>query len=124
VQADDPEMLCAMAELQANSVYAFSVTLKHPDAGWSHYADGWDILDLNGKKIETRTLYHPHANNEPFTRSLANVKIPIGMNFVSIRANCSVDGPAQKLYRLELPPRYDRQTMLPLYYPCQKILKW
>ncbi|MBT4889103.1 MAG: hypothetical protein HON65_06080 [Rhodospirillales bacterium] len=98
-------MLDAKAEVQANSLYAFSVTMKHPDAGWTHYADGWDILGLDGSVLGTRTLYHPHGDNEAFTRSLANVKIPIGMSTVTIRANCSVDGPATELYSLQLPPR-------------------
>ncbi len=105
VNADEPVILNATAEVQINSLYAFSVTLAHPDTGWAHYADGWDVLASDGTVLGTRTLYHPHGNNEPFTRSLANIAVPIGESSVRIRSHCSVDGEAETMFLLELPPR-------------------
>jgi len=103
--ADDPVVLDARAEVQPNSLYAFSVTIQHPDTGWTHYADGWEIISSTGQPLGARTLYHPHGNNEPFTRSLANIAAPIGESTVTIRANCTVDGPAADVFVLQLPPR-------------------
>lgn len=51
------------------------VTLKHQDTGWDHYADAWRILDEDGKELAKRVLYHPHVNEQPFTRNLRNVEI-------------------------------------------------
>ncbi len=104
-RADKPEIVEVTAEVQANSLYAFSVTLKHPDTGWSHYADRWDIVTEDGTVLASRTLYHPHGNNEPFTRSLANVSVPIGTNTVIIQANCNVDGATIQGYSFVLPRR-------------------
>ena len=68
----------------------FHVTVKHADEGWKHYANRWEILTPEGKLIATRTLHHPHVNEQPFTRSLGNVLIPENINEVIIRAHDSV----------------------------------
>ncbi|MFV1464251.1 MULTISPECIES: hypothetical protein [unclassified Phaeobacter] len=38
--ADDPQITDAVAQQTADS-WRISVTLRHPDTGWGHYADGW-----------------------------------------------------------------------------------
>ena len=53
--------------------WTFHVTLQHNDTGWDHYADAWRIVDEEGKVIAKRVLYHPHENEQPFTRSLPGV---------------------------------------------------
>ncbi|MES9962613.1 MAG: hypothetical protein ABW116_03680 [Candidatus Sedimenticola sp. 20ELBAFRAG] len=69
--------------------FQFDVTLLHRDEGWDHYADKWDILTPEGKLLGTRTLYHPHVNEQPFTRSLSPVNIPRGVSTVRVRAHDS-----------------------------------
>lgn len=70
----------------------FFVTVKHQDKGWDHYANRWEILTLDGNVIATRTLRHPHVNEQPFMRSLSHVKIPAGTKKVVVRAHDSVHG--------------------------------
>ncbi|MEO1562448.1 MAG: hypothetical protein AAFR98_03350 [Pseudomonadota bacterium] len=48
----------------------FDVTIRHGDTGWDHYADGWGVYDMDGNELGYRTLFHPHVNEQPFTRSL------------------------------------------------------
>lgn len=103
--ADGPRVLDAQVEVQANGLYAFSVTIVHNEGGWTHYVDRWEILGPDGAVLGTRTLYHPHDANVPFTRSLANVQTPIGVRQVTIRANCNVDGYGESELVVELPPR-------------------
>lgn len=55
-----------------------SVTLRHDDSGWEHYADAWRVRDENGQVFATRTLHHPHVEEQPFTRSLSSVRLPAG----------------------------------------------
>ena len=105
VSADSPTVVDATVEVQANGLYAFSVTIVHAEDGWSHYVDRWEILDSTGKTLGVRTLYHPHEKDVPFTRSLANVATPIGVREVTIRANCSIDGYGDSELVVELPPR-------------------
>lgn len=81
----------------------FSVTLRHQDEGWDHYADRWEVLDESGNIIATRVLAHPHVNEQPFTRSLQGVKIPAGIKRVWIRAHDSVHGYGSQQAELVLP---------------------
>jgi hypothetical protein len=66
------------------------VTLTHPDTGWDHYADGWEVLDADGTRLGLRELLHPHVDEQPFTRSLTLDAAPDGPLY--IRARCLVDG--------------------------------
>lgn len=69
-----------------------SVTLSHPDTGWDHYADAWEVLDMEGNSLGTRELAHPHVTEQPFTRSL-NVTLPGAAPWqVQIRARDNVHG--------------------------------
>ena len=90
-RADSPEILKATAERDSMG-WRFNVTLKHPDTGWDHYADGWEVYDSNGKILGVRELMHPHVDEQPFTRTLVNVMVPDGTREVFIRARCSVEG--------------------------------
>jgi hypothetical protein len=82
--------------------YDFAVTVTHGDTGWKHYADRWDILDGDGKILGTRTLHHPHVNEQPFTRSLFGVKIPDHVREVTVRAGDSVHEYGGKVVSVEL----------------------
>jgi hypothetical protein len=48
-------------------------------------------------------LYHPHENEQPFTRSLSGVVIPQNVNQVKIRARDSVHGYAAQEFLVDLP---------------------
>lgn len=84
--ADPPEVVDAWVEGQ--TVY---VTLRHPDTGWEHYADGWDVETADGTRIGMRVLFHPHVNEQPFTRSL-RLDAPPPDAPLFVRARCLVDG--------------------------------
>ena len=72
--------------------WRFSVTLLHGDTGWDHYADAWRVVDAEGEVLGTRVLAHPHENEQPFTRSLGGVSIPVGATSVWIEVRDSVHG--------------------------------
>jgi len=80
----------------------FSVTLSHPDTGWDHYADAWEILDADGNRLGIRELAHPHEAEQPFTRSLSGVVIPVGTDTVYVRGRCNVHGWAEDLFEVSL----------------------
>ena len=72
--------------------WRFDVTVRHSDAGWDHYADAWRVVGADGTVYGIRTLYHPHVEEQPFTRSLGGVQIPAGVGSVTIEARDSVHG--------------------------------
>lgn len=77
---------------QTGGTYSFDVSVRHGDTGWKHYANKWDVVAPDGTVLGTRELLHPHENEQPFTRSLSGVKIPDGVEKVTVRAHDSVDG--------------------------------
>lgn len=84
--------------------YRIDVSLKHQDSGWDHYADRWEILSPDGKILATRTLYHPHVNEQPFTRSLTTA-LPEDTRSVIIRGHDKVHGYGQQTLTLKLPQK-------------------
>ena len=90
-------------KVQCSSSCTFSVTLQHEDEGWDHYANQWDVMTLDGVLLGSRVLYHPHVNEQPFTRSLSGVKIPAGTKSVKIRAKDSVHGYSKQEYTVQIP---------------------
>lgn len=82
--------------------WTVNTTLRHADTGWSHYADAWRVVDEKGKILGTRTLYHPHENEQPFTRSLGNVQIPNGVSVVFVEAHDKEHGWAKQRVKVDL----------------------
>ncbi len=104
-QAGQASVLDATAVANQDGTYGFNATVSHADEGWQHYANKWDVLDAEGNVIATRVLYHPHVNEQPFTRSLGRVEVPIGVTRVIIRASDNVHGDGARTFMLDLPPR-------------------
>ncbi len=87
----------------SNSIgWSVSVTLKHADAGWKHYADNWRIVDGEGNILGDRVLYHPHVNEQPFTRGLGGVKVPDGTSIVYIEAHDKLHGWTPNRLKIDL----------------------
>ena len=84
--ADSPEIVAVRAEGAV-----IHVTLAHPDTGWDHYADGWEVVTEDGSALGLRVLAHPHVAEQPFTRSL-RLDAPLPAGPLYVRARCSVDG--------------------------------
>jgi len=78
-----------------NGLYTFSVRILHKDSGWKHYVNRYEVLDADNNILATRTLWHPHEHEQPFTRSLSGVDVN-NNTVVYIRANDSVDGYSKK----------------------------
>ncbi len=88
---------------RTGSGWRFDVTVRHADTGWEHYADAWRVKGKDGTVYGTRTLYHPHVDEQPFTRSLSGVSIPDGTTQVQIQARDTLGGWAEDKVPLTLP---------------------
>ena len=75
-----------------DGLYRVSATIRHDDEGWDHYANAFTVETIDGDVLGTRTLHHPHVEEQPFTRSLDGVEIAPDINTVTIRARDSVHG--------------------------------
>ena len=103
VQAGEADVVGAEAARESDGTWRFSVTVRHADAGWDHYADRWQVETPEGRVLGTRVLLHPHEAEQPFTRALGGVVIPPEVTEVVIRAHDSVHGDGGRIFRLTLP---------------------
>lgn len=90
--ANEVKVVNVKANCSIDKICTFNVTLEHQDTGWKHYANKWEIYTPDGKLLAKRTLYHPHVNEQPFTRSLSGVKIPKGLDKVIVKGHDLVHG--------------------------------
>ena len=77
-------------------------TIRHNDTGWEHYADAWRVIDEKGNELGKRVLFHPHENEQPFTRSLTGLEIPAGVSIVYVEAHDKVHGWNKNKVRVDL----------------------
>lgn len=112
--ANKVEVVDVKAHQLGDKTWNFSVTLKHEDAGWDHYANEWQIIGEDNKIFGTRTLYHPHVDEQPFTRNLSGVKIPEGVKSVRVIAKDTVHGLSHHAVKLDLISKELNKITLPL----------
>ena len=93
------DVIYVRAEQADDGSWTFFVTVQHPDTGWEDYTDGWDIVTPDGQVLKpnptdkfTRTLLHPHVDEQPFVRSQSGIVVPEGLSNVYVRAHDLVDG--------------------------------
>jgi len=103
--AGKADVLDVQVQQEGDGAFSFSVTVRHADEGWDHYADRWEVIAPDGKVLGTRVLAHPHVDEQPFTRSLGGVAIPPEIREVIVRARDSKQGWGGKTMTIALPGR-------------------
>jgi len=93
-----------LATQESSGSWCFGTSVRHNDQGWEHYADGWEVMDLEGNRLGYRQLAHPHVNEQPFTRSQCNIEIPSKITKVIVRAKCNKHGFGGKSFLVDLKP--------------------
>lgn len=90
------------AQCNENRICRFTVSIRHADEGWTHFANGFEVLSPKGEVLGRRSLTHPHVNEQPFSRSIRNISIPPLIDKVIIKAYDSVHGASQQKYVVKL----------------------
>jgi hypothetical protein len=100
--AGQADVVAVEASQSTDKSWRFSVTVRHDDAGWDHYADKWAIFAPDGAMLGERVLAHPHDNEQPFTRSQSGIIIDDNIDSVVVKAHDNVhDWGDEFTYRLE-----------------------
>lgn len=89
--AGEADVIAAEARHMGGESWSVSATILHADTGWEHYADRFDVLAPDGSVLAERVLFHPHVEEQPFTRSVS-VTIPDDIDRIMVRAHDKVDG--------------------------------
>jgi hypothetical protein len=87
----------------------FEVTVQQAGNGWDHFANAWEVLASDGSVLATRTLLHPHSDEQPF--ALAYGRIPDRVSEVVMRAHDSLHGHGGKVFPVALPPKRGEETL-------------
>jgi len=88
---------------EQDGLYDISVTLRHADTGWEHYANWWRVRTEDGKELARRELGHPHVDEQPFERALFNsIKIPAEVRIIIIEGHDLVHEYGGKTIRIDL----------------------
>jgi len=101
--AGQAHVLKAEIERQADGLFVISATLRHEDTGWGHYADRWEVIGPQGQLLGKRVLWHPHVEEQPFSRSLSGIRIQSTDTWVKIRAHDSMHGYGGREVTLSVP---------------------
>lgn len=99
---DFAQVTHVQATQAANGSWCFATSVRHNDQGWEHYADGWEVIDIEGNQLGYRHLAHPHDDEQPFTRRLCDIHIPPEISQVVVRAKCNTHGYGGKPFVVDL----------------------
>lgn len=91
-QVDCPEVVAVELKQTAAGVFTADTTVRSVDIEGVSFADAWVVRDLDGTVLGERVLAHPHANEQPFTRSLSGIAISPDVTRVEVAARDSVRG--------------------------------
>lgn len=87
IWAGESDVIEVSVRHSGSNTFSFDVTIRHNDEGWEHYVNKWEVLSPDGKVLGARKLWHPHVDEQPFTRGLSGVKIPANITHVIIRSH-------------------------------------
>ncbi len=89
--------------VHCESSCTIKATVLHQDEGWEHYVDRWEMVSDSGEVLAVRTLYHPHVQEQPFTRAIYGYERPKTPQWVTIRAHDSLHGFGGQTKRVRIP---------------------
>lgn len=100
-----PDVIDARVHVRSDGRFDFDATISSPYDTPQRYADAFRVMSTEGVQFGERTLFHDHASEQPFTRDLYGVAIPVGINTVVIQARDKKYGFGGKTLRVTLPGR-------------------
>lgn len=87
-----PDVIAVELRPAGDGVFDVAVTLSSPYDTPERYADGWRVLDPQGRVLGVHELLHDHAAEQPFTRTQRGLEIPPHVAQVTVEGRDSVNG--------------------------------
>lgn len=100
-----PDVVAVKVAAAAGGAFDFDVTVSSPYDTPQRYADAFRVAGKDGQVYGERTLFHDHADEQPFERDLYGVKIPQGVRSVVVQARDKANGYGGKSVEVALPGR-------------------
>lgn len=100
-----PDVVAAKVRASGPGRFDFDVTVSSPYDTPGRYADGFRVSTADGAVLGERKLLHDHADEQPFTRDLYGIVVPVGVKRVMVQARDSTFGYGGKIVEVLLPGR-------------------
>lgn len=100
-----PDVITAQVQLRGPETFDFDVTVSSPYDTPQRYADAIRVMGQDGVVYGERKLLHDHADEQPFTRDVYDVKIPRGVRVVVVQGRDRQFGYGGKTVEVTLPGR-------------------
>lgn len=100
-----PDVIAARVQARDADTFDFDVTVSSPYDTPQRYADGFRVAAGDGTVYGERKLLHDHATEQPFTRDLHGVRIPLHVRSVGLQARDQKFGYGGRTVELMLPGR-------------------
>lgn len=101
-----PNVIDVRVDASGINRFDFDVTISSPYDSPQRYADAFRVMSsLAGQSFGERKLLHDHASEQPFTRDLYGVLIPVGVRIVVIQARDQKNGYGGRSVQVILPGR-------------------
>jgi hypothetical protein len=100
-----PDVVAAKVRAAGADRFDFDVTVSSPYDTPQRYADAFRVAGKDGTVFGERILLHDHAGEQPFTRDLYGVRIPLSVRVVVIQARDQRHGYGGKTVEVALPGR-------------------
>ena len=100
-----PNVVAVQVRVSGVGRFDFDVTVSSPYDSAERYADAFRVSAPDGRVLGERTLWHDHADEQPFTRDLYGVEIPSTVRRVILQARDQRYGWGGKTLEVALPGR-------------------
>jgi hypothetical protein len=100
-----PDVLAVEVRASGPNTFDFDVTVSSPYDTPNRYADGFRARNATGIVYGERKLLHDHGTEQPFTREMYGVKVPLGLRSVIVEARDQKFGYGGKTIEVALPGR-------------------
>lgn len=97
-----PDVVAADVQ-RTGDTWRVSATISSPYDHPDRYADAFRVRAPDGTVLGIRELLHHHANEQPFTRTLEDVRIPDDVKRVIVEARDLVNGWGGEVVVVEVP---------------------
>jgi hypothetical protein len=103
--AGEADVIAVAAERHPGTedMFDFRVTILSNDTGPDYHADAFEIVAPDGRIIARHELKQPSQNEQPFTTVLENLKVPVGIERVTVRARHKPRGYDGQSVSIQLP---------------------
>jgi hypothetical protein len=102
--AGEADVVAVAVERHAGTedMFDFRVTVLSNDQDTAYYADAVEVLGPDGRVITRHELAQPQAE-QPFTHVLADVRVPVGVQRVTVRVHHKPRGYDGQTVSIQLP---------------------